>query len=50
MGRILWSWWHHPNTWKESKAEWESGARAAGKNPAQMPVLVEAFVVVGVVT
>jgi TAT-translocated FGD2 family F420-dependent dehydrogenase len=36
-----------PKTWQESKAEWESGARAAGKNPAQMPVLVEAFVVVG---
>jgi TAT-translocated FGD2 family F420-dependent dehydrogenase len=36
-----------PKTWQESKTEWESGARAAGKNPAQMPVLVEAFVVVG---
>jgi TAT-translocated FGD2 family F420-dependent dehydrogenase len=36
-----------PKTWQESKGEWESGARAAGKNPAQMPVLVEAFVVVG---
>jgi F420-dependent hydroxymycolic acid dehydrogenase len=36
-----------PKTWQESKAEWESGARAAGKNPAQMPVLVETFVVVG---
>jgi len=36
-----------PNTWKESKGEWESGARAAGKNPRDMPVLVEAFVVVG---
>jgi TAT-translocated FGD2 family F420-dependent dehydrogenase len=36
-----------PKTWKESKAEWEKGARAAGKNPAEMPVLVEAFVVVG---
>jgi TAT-translocated FGD2 family F420-dependent dehydrogenase len=36
-----------PNTWKESRTEWESGARAAGKNPSEMPVLVEAFVVVG---
>lgn len=36
-----------PATWKESRTEWESGARAAGKNPAEMPVLVEAFVVVG---
>ena len=36
-----------PNTWKESGKEWESGARAAGKNPSEMPVLVEAFVVVG---
>lgn len=36
-----------PKTWKEHKAEFESGARAAGKDPAQMPVLVELFVVVG---
>jgi F420-dependent hydroxymycolic acid dehydrogenase len=36
-----------PKTWKESRGEWESGARAAGKDPARMPVLVEAFVVVG---
>ena len=36
-----------PDTWKESKGEWESAARAAGKNPAEMPVLIEAFVVVG---
>jgi alkanesulfonate monooxygenase SsuD/methylene tetrahydromethanopterin reductase-like flavin-dependent oxidoreductase (luciferase family) len=36
-----------PKTWSESRSEWESGARAAGKNPAEMPVLVEAFVVVG---
>jgi alkanesulfonate monooxygenase SsuD/methylene tetrahydromethanopterin reductase-like flavin-dependent oxidoreductase (luciferase family) len=35
-----------PNTWKQHKAEFEAGARAAGKAPAQMPVLVEAFVVV----
>ena len=36
-----------PLTWKQHKAEWESGARDAGKNPAQMPVLVEQYVVVG---
>jgi len=36
-----------PMTWKQHKAEWESGAREAGKNPAEMPVLVEQFVVVG---
>jgi TAT-translocated FGD2 family F420-dependent dehydrogenase len=36
-----------PNTWKQHKAEFEAGARAAGKDPARMPVLVELFVVVG---
>ena len=36
-----------PQTWKESKSEWESGARAAGKDPGKMPVLLESFVVVG---
>jgi F420-dependent hydroxymycolic acid dehydrogenase len=36
-----------PQTWKQYKGEWESGARSAGKNPGEMPVLVEAFVVVG---
>jgi F420-dependent hydroxymycolic acid dehydrogenase len=36
-----------PQTWKEYKAEWEKGARSAGKDPGAMPVLVEAFVVVG---
>ncbi len=36
-----------PKTWKEHKAEWEAGARAAGKNPGEMPVLVEQYVVVG---
>jgi F420-dependent hydroxymycolic acid dehydrogenase len=36
-----------PNTWKQHKAEFEAGAKAAGKDPAQMPVLVELFVVVG---
>ena len=36
-----------PETWKEHKAEFEAGAKAAGKDPAQMPVLVEQFVAVG---
>lgn len=36
-----------PLTWKKFKSEWEEGARGAGKNPADMPVLVEQFVVVG---
>jgi F420-dependent hydroxymycolic acid dehydrogenase len=36
-----------PQTWKQHKAKWEQGARAVGKNPATMPVLVEAFVVLG---
>ena len=36
-----------PQTWKQHKEEWERGARSAGKDPAAMPVLVEAFVVVG---
>ena len=36
-----------PLTWKRFKSEWEGGANDAGKNPADMPVLVEQFVVVG---
>ena len=36
-----------PLIWKQYKSEWEGGARDAGKNPADMPVLVEQFVVVG---
>src|SRR5579871_6016261 len=36
-----------PQTWKQHKGEWQSAARKAGKNPDQMPVLVEQFVVVG---
>ena len=36
-----------PQTWKEHKQEWEKGARAAGKNPADMPVMTELFAVVG---
>jgi TAT-translocated FGD2 family F420-dependent dehydrogenase len=36
-----------PQTWKQHKGEWEQAARSAGKDPGAMPVLVEAFVVVG---
>jgi F420-dependent hydroxymycolic acid dehydrogenase len=36
-----------PETWKAHKAEWQEGARAVGKNPDEMPVLVEQYVVVG---
>jgi TAT-translocated FGD2 family F420-dependent dehydrogenase len=36
-----------PETWKQHKSEWEAGAREAGKNTADMPVLVEQYVVVG---
>jgi TAT-translocated FGD2 family F420-dependent dehydrogenase len=36
-----------PLTWKQHKAEWEAGARDAGKDPGNMPVLVEQYVVVG---
>jgi TAT-translocated FGD2 family F420-dependent dehydrogenase len=36
-----------PKSWKQYKSEWEEGARSAGKNPADMPVLVEHYVVVG---
>jgi F420-dependent hydroxymycolic acid dehydrogenase len=36
-----------PETWKKHKAEFEKGAKDAGKDPKQMPVLVELFVVVG---
>jgi TAT-translocated FGD2 family F420-dependent dehydrogenase len=36
-----------PQTWKQHKSEWESGARSAGKDPKTMPVFVESFVVVG---
>ncbi|HEY4041600.1 MAG TPA: TIGR03557 family F420-dependent LLM class oxidoreductase [Rhodopila sp.] len=36
-----------PLTWMQHKSEWEGGARAAGKNPADMPVLVEQYAVVG---
>ena len=36
-----------PKTWKEHKSEWQDAASKAGKNPSQMPVLVEQYVVVG---
>ncbi len=36
-----------PQTWQQHKSEWRSAAREAGKNPDDMPVLVEQFVVVG---
>jgi TAT-translocated FGD2 family F420-dependent dehydrogenase len=36
-----------PKTWTQHKSEWEAGARTAGKNPQDMPVLVEQYVVVG---
>jgi F420-dependent hydroxymycolic acid dehydrogenase len=36
-----------PKTWKESKAEFEKGARNAGKDPGKMPVFIEQYVVVG---
>jgi F420-dependent hydroxymycolic acid dehydrogenase len=36
-----------PKTWKEHKSEWEAGAKAAGKDPGKMPVLIEQYAVVG---
>jgi F420-dependent hydroxymycolic acid dehydrogenase len=36
-----------PKTCQQHRAQWEDGARSAGKNPADMPVLVEQYVVVG---
>lgn len=36
-----------PDSWKKHKAEFEKGAKAAGKDPRRMPVLIEQFVVVG---
>src|SRR5581483_3072582 len=36
-----------PKTWKQYKSEYENGAKAAGKDPLQMPVLIEQYVVVG---
>ncbi|MBS0550617.1 MAG: TIGR03557 family F420-dependent LLM class oxidoreductase [Proteobacteria bacterium] len=36
-----------PQTWQQHKGEWEAGAKAAGRNTADMPVLIEQFVAVG---
>ncbi len=36
-----------PLTWREHQSEWEAGAKDARKNTAQMPVMIEHFVVVG---
>jgi TAT-translocated FGD2 family F420-dependent dehydrogenase len=36
-----------PETWKDHKGEWEAGAKEAGKSTADMPVLIEQYVVVG---
>lgn len=36
-----------PESWKKWKSHWEGGAREAGKNPADMPVLIEQYAVVG---
>jgi TAT-translocated FGD2 family F420-dependent dehydrogenase len=36
-----------PKTWKQHKAEFEGGAKEAGKDPKQVPVLIEQYVVVG---
>ena len=36
-----------PLSWMQHRSEWQQAARAAGKNPDQMPVLVEQYVVVG---
>ncbi len=36
-----------PETWQKHRTQWEDGARSAGKDPAEMPVLVEQYVVVG---
>jgi TAT-translocated FGD2 family F420-dependent dehydrogenase len=36
-----------PKTWKETKTEFENGAKAASKDAAKMPVLVEQWVSIG---
>lgn len=36
-----------PVSWQRFKSEWEAGAKEAGKNTAEMPVLIERFVAVG---
>lgn len=36
-----------PKTWKQHKSEFEAGVLAAGKDPSQVPVLIEQYAVVG---
>jgi len=36
-----------PDTWKQHKAEFQAGVKEAGKDANSMPVLIEAFIVVG---
>jgi TAT-translocated FGD2 family F420-dependent dehydrogenase len=36
-----------PKTWKQFRSEWEGGVTASGRNPGDLPVLVEQYVVVG---
>jgi TAT-translocated FGD2 family F420-dependent dehydrogenase len=36
-----------PDSWHKHKAEFDKGAKAGGKDPRRMPVLIEQFVVVG---
>ena len=36
-----------PVSWQKFKSEWEGGAKEAGKNTAEMPVLIEQFIIVG---
>jgi TAT-translocated FGD2 family F420-dependent dehydrogenase len=36
-----------PKTWKQHREEFEKGAREGGKDPAEMPVFLEQYVVVG---
>jgi len=36
-----------PRTWRSYKGEWREAARKAGKNPDEMPVLIEDWIVIG---
>ncbi len=36
-----------PETWMQARGEWEAGVRASGRQPADLPVMAELFVVVG---
>jgi F420-dependent hydroxymycolic acid dehydrogenase len=36
-----------PMSWMKYRSEWQEGAKAAGKDPVEMPVLIEQYVVVG---